>query len=171
MKVGIIGLGYVGLPLAAAIRKCTNYTVVGYDISSKKIEKIKNKICPIDDLQCQKDLKEIDLNVSADDTILKDADIFIICVPTPVLDDYTPDLEPVKNATLTVAKYLRSNNYVVIESTINPGVCDEVVIPLLESQTGLVAGRDFDVAHCPERINPGDPHWNVYTTQYWFDTT
>ena len=162
MKVGIIGLGYVGLPLAAAIRKCTNYTVVGYDISSKKIEKIKNKICPIDDLQCQKDLKEIDLNVSADDTILKDADIFIICVPTPVLDDYTPDLEPVKNATLTVAKYLRSNNYVVIESTINPGVCDEVVIPLLESQTGLVAGRDFDVAHCPERINPGDPHWNVY---------
>lgn len=162
MKVGVIGLGYVGLPLAAAIQKKTDYQVVGFDLSEKKIEKIKNRICPIDDHQCEQDLKEITLQVSASDEILAGCDIFIICVPTPVLDDYTPDLQPVKNAVSTVAKHLQKGNYVVIESTINPGVCDEVVIPMLEEATHLIAGRDFDVAHCPERINPGDPHWNVY---------
>ncbi len=162
MKIGVIGLGYVGLPLAAAIQKKTDYNVVGFDLSATKIEKIKKKICPIDDHQCEQDLKEIDLQVSANDEILAGCDIFIICVPTPVLDDYTPDLQPVKNAVATVSKHLNKGNYVVIESTINPGVCDEVVIPMLEETTHLKAGRDFDVAHCPERINPGDPHWNVY---------
>jgi len=86
----------------------------------------------------------------------------IICVPTPVLDNYTPDLEPVKSAATTVSKHIRKGTYVIIESTINPGVCDEVVIPILEDKTGLSAGTDFDLAHCPERINPGDPKWNVY---------
>lgn len=162
MKIGVIGLGYVGLPLAAAIQKKTDYNVVGFDLSATKIEKIKKKICPIDDHQCEQDLKEIDLQVSSSDEILADSNIFIICVPTPVLDDYTPDLQPVKNAVATVAKHLKKGNYVVIESTINPGVCDEVVIPMLEEATHLKAGHDFDVAHCPERINPGDPHWNVY---------
>ncbi|MCX8054334.1 MAG: nucleotide sugar dehydrogenase [Ignavibacteria bacterium] len=162
MKIGVIGLGYVGLPLAAAIQKKTDYNVVGFDLSATKIEKIKKKICPIDDHQCEQDLTEIELQVSASDDILADCNIFIICVPTPVLDDYTPDLQPVKNAVATVSKHLQKGNYVVIESTINPGVCDEVVIPMLEEATNLKAGRDFDVAHCPERINPGDPHWNVY---------
>ncbi len=162
MKIGVIGLGYVGLPLAAAIQKKTDYNVVGFDLSATKIEKIKKKICPIDDHQCEQDLKEIELQVSSSDEILAGCNIFIICVPTPVLDDYTPDLQPVKNAVTTVSKHLKKGNYVVIESTINPGVCDEVVIPILEEATNLKAGRDFDVAHCPERINPGDPHWNVY---------
>lgn len=162
MKVSIIGLGYVGLPLAAAIKRKTDNNVVGFDVSRKKIDLIKSGVCPIDDAQCAEDMKLINLQISNDDSIIEDSDIFIICVPTPVLDDYIPDLQPVKSAVATVAKYLKKGNSVVIESTINPGVCDEVVIPILEEMTKLAAGEDFDVAHCPERINPGDPKWNVY---------
>lgn len=162
MNVAVIGLGYVGLPLAAAIAKSGLHEIVGFDLDNEKIDNIKNKICPIDDLQCSKDLLEIDLKVSTDDSILANTNVFIVCVPTPVLDDYTPDLTPVESAVATIAKYLKKGDYVVIESTINPGVCDEFVVPALEKITGLKCGSDFNVAHCPERINPGDPKWNVY---------
>jgi nucleotide sugar dehydrogenase len=162
MKVAVIGLGYVGLPLACAIARETNHEVVGYDKSRKKIEQIQNGICPIDDEQCEKDLKNVKFDISVEDFILAGTDIYIVCVPTPVLNDYTPDLRPVKSSVETIAKYLKKGNVVVIESTINPGVCDEIAIPILEDSTGLKAGNDFDVAHCPERINPGDPLWNVY---------
>ena len=162
MKVSIVGLGYVGLPLMCAIAKKTNNIVAGYDVSNEKINLIKAGKCPVDDKQCEEDLRQVKLNVSAEKEILAGTDIFIICVPTPVLDDYIPDLEPVKNASREIAEYLHKGNYVIIESTINPGVCDEVVIPILEKKTGLKAGADFDLAHCPERINPGDPKWNVY---------
>ncbi|MCX7735616.1 MAG: nucleotide sugar dehydrogenase [Candidatus Kapabacteria bacterium] len=162
MKVSVLGLGYVGLPLACAIARKTNNLVVGFDLNEKKIEKIKKRECPIDDYQCEQDLKEVNFEVSSNPEILNNSDIYIVCVPTPVLDDYTPDLGPVKGATLTISKYLKKGQSVVIESTINPGVCDEVVKPILEEKTGLKAGIDFDIAHCPERINPGDPKWNVY---------
>lgn len=162
MKIAILGLGYVGLPLACAIAGKTTHKVVGFDPNEDKIKLIAEGKCPIDDRQCAEDLKNVKFSFSHEDTILKDSDIFIICVPTPVLDDYLPDLVPVKNATAVVAKYLKKGNYVVIESTINPGVCDEVVIPILENKTGMTAGVDFDAAHCPERINPGDSKWNVY---------
>mgnify|MGYP000513038250 CR=1 FL=1 len=162
MKVSVLGLGYVGLPLACAIAKQTDNTVVGYDLNEKKIEKIKRKECPIDDVQCEEDLKIVDFDVSSDPDILADSDIYIVCVPTPVLDDYTPDLGPVRGASLTISNYLKKGQVLVIESTINPGVCDEVVKPIIEEKTGLLAGIDFDIAHCPERINPGDPKWNVY---------
>ncbi len=162
MKVSVIGLGYVGLPLACAIAKSTTHNVVGFDKSESKISKIKNRICPIDDFQCEQDLKIVNLECSANPDIINNSDIYIICVPTPVLNDYTPDLSPIKNAVSTVSKYLQKGQNIVVESTINPGVCDEIVIPLLEELTNLKAGLDFDVAHCPERINPGDPNWNVY---------
>jgi nucleotide sugar dehydrogenase len=162
MKVSVIGLGYVGLPLACAIAKLTSHEVVGFDKSERKISKIKDRICPIDDVQCAEDLKIVNLSCSANPEIINNSDIYIVCVPTPVLNDYTPDLTPVKSATQTIANYLQRGQSVVIESTINPGVCDEIVVPLLESLTNLKAGLDFDVAHCPERINPGDETWNVY---------
>lgn len=162
MKVSVLGLGYVGLPLACAIAKLTQHQVVGYDKSVRKIELIKDKKCPIDDVQCEEDLQIVNLECSNDDDIIGNSDVYIVCVPTPVLNDYTPDLTPVKSATQTIAKFLKKGQKVVIESTINPGVCDEIVVPLLESMTNLKAGVDFDVAHCPERINPGDPIWNVY---------
>ncbi|PKL79468.1 MAG: hypothetical protein CVV25_07900 [Ignavibacteriae bacterium HGW-Ignavibacteriae-4] len=162
MKISVLGLGYVGLPLAAAIAKLTDHNVQGYDIDSSKVNSIKQGVSPIDDEQCAKDLKEITLNVSDESSSLTDTDIFIVCVPTPVLDDYMPDLTPVIGAVTEVCNHLKKGNVIIVESTINPGVCDEVLIPLVEEKTGMKAGVDFDLAHCPERINPGDPKWNVY---------
>ncbi len=162
MKVSVLGLGYVGLPLACAIAKLTDHEVVGYDESQNKVAQINNKLCPIDDVQCADDLKVVDFKCSSNSEIIENSDIYIVCVPTPVLNDYTPDLSPVKSATETIAKYLKTGQSVIIESTINPGVCDEIVVPILEKMTDMRAGTDFDVAHCPERINPGDPVWNVY---------
>ncbi len=162
MKISVLGLGYVGLPLAAAIAKKTEHNVIGYDPQKSKIEQILNKECPIDDKQCAEDIKVVDMQISADDSVIENSDFYIVCVPTPVLDDFAPDLNPVRSAVRTVAKYIRKGEIIIIESTINPGVCDEIVIPLLERETGMKAGKDFDVAHCPERINPGDEKWNVY---------
>ncbi len=162
MKIAIIGLGYVGLPLACAIDLKTSHEVVGYDYHSQKIGKIRNRQCPIDDFQCSEDLKITKFIVSDKADIMTDSDIFIICVPTPVLNDYTPDLTPLKSGVEAVLPYIKKGCYVVVESTINPGVCDEIVIPMIEDSIDLKAGIDFDVAHCPERINPGDQFWNVY---------
>jgi UDP-N-acetyl-D-glucosamine dehydrogenase len=162
MKISILGLGYVGFPLACAIAKKTNHELVGYDINQKKIDLINSGISPVDDEQAEQDIKEITINASNDDSILKESDVYIVCVPTPVIGGYTPNLEPVKSSLRTISKYLKKGQVVVIESTINPGVCDEIAIPFLEKETGLKAGTDFNVAHCPERINPGDPNWNVY---------
>lgn len=162
MKVAVLGLGYVGLPLACAIARETNHTVVGFDLSSDKIQKIKDRVCPIDDVECAKDLKEVSLETSINPDIISGSDVYIVCVPTPVLDDYTPDLTPVKSAVETISRYLQKGQKIVIESTINPGVCDEVIIPLLNNKIDLAPGVDYDLAHCPERINPGDPNWNVY---------
>ncbi|MFN3306228.1 MAG: nucleotide sugar dehydrogenase [Candidatus Kapaibacteriota bacterium] len=162
MKIAVLGLGYVGLPLALAIRKKTDYEVVGFDIKPDKIEKILKGICPIDDIQAEEDCRNFALKASCNDEIIEGSDIYFVCVPTPVLDDYTPDLRPLKGAIKTIAKFLRRGQYIVIESTVNPGVCDELVIPMVQELTGLRVTRDFHVVHCPERINPGDPKWNVY---------
>ncbi len=162
MKVAILGLGYVGLPLALAIRKKTNHEVVGYDPKKEKVDKIEKGICPIDDYQVEQDLKEYKIDVSTDENIIEGSHIYFVCVPTPILDDYTPDLRPLTKAIGTIANHLKPSQYIVIESTINPGVCDELVIPMLEQLTKLKINKDFFVAHCPERINPGDPRWNVY---------
>lgn len=161
-KVAVIGLGYVGFPLLCAISKSGKYNTVGFDLSDEKISLINSGVSPIDDERAESDLKEIEPNVSVESGILEDSDLFIVCVPTPVDNDHTPNLEFVSGAALTVSKYLKKGGIVVIESTVNPGVCDEVVIPLLEKETGMKAGFDFHVAHCPERINPGDQKWNVY---------
>ena len=162
MKVSVLGLGYVGLPLACAIASKTKHEVAGYDTSEAKVQMIRRRECPIDDIRCAEDLQDVEIKASSDKSVLKGSDFYIVCVPTPVLDDYIPDLNPVKNAVNDIAESLEPGQIVVIESTINPGVCEEIVIPILEDRTGLKAGTDFDVAHCPERINPGDPKYNVY---------
>ncbi len=161
-KVSIIGLGYVGLPLACAVAANDNYEVIGYDLSEEKVEYINKKECPIDDERCAEDLKTVCINATTNSEEIKGSDIFIICVPTPITSDYMPNLEPVKSAISTVASVMKKSALVVIESTVNPGVCDEVIIPLIEEKTDFKAGKDFDLAHCPERINPGDAVWNVY---------
>lgn len=159
-KVSIIGLGYVGLPLACAIAQKGDYQVCGLDLDEKKVAMIKKKISPIDDPETAKLLKKVLLTVSTDQAIIKDSEFIIVCVPTPVKNNKLPDLGPVKGATNTILKYLEKGQYIIIESTINPGICEEIVLPILE-KSGLKGGKDFELSHCPERINPGDPKWNV----------
>jgi nucleotide sugar dehydrogenase len=161
-KVSVIGLGYVGLPLALAIEKSGKYDVVGFDISKEQVKKILDKECPITDEIAEKELKELNLHATTDEKEINGSDYYIICVPTPVLDDYTPDYTPVISAGETTAKYLAKGETVVLESTVNPGTCNEILLPILEEGSGLIAGKDFNIAMCPERINPGDPKWNVY---------
>lgn len=159
-KVTIIGLGYVGLPLACAIAGKGRYQVFGLDLDKKKIELIKKKISPIDDPETDKLLKKVSLTVDADINIVKDSEFIIVCVPTPVKNNKLPDLNPIMGATGTVLRYLEKGQKIIIESTINPGICEEIILPILE-KSGLKGGRDFELSHCPERINPGDPKWNV----------
>ena len=161
MKVTVNGLGSVGLPHACAIARNTKHSVVGYDISEEKIEIIKKRECPIDDEQCEKDLKEISFNCTSNSEQIRGSDIYIVCVPTPVLNDYTPNLEPLKEAVLEISKFLEKGQTVVIESTINPGVCEEIVKPLLEEKTALKAGVDFDIPPINKQKTPGGPSWSV----------
>ncbi len=160
-KVIVIGMGYVGFPLACAIARSERYTVVGLDIDQNKLEKIRKRISPIDDHQANEDIQTVDLQVSSDYRETQDADFIIICVPTPVNEEKEPDLTPVHLVSSQLVKYIHSGQIIILESTVNPGVCEEEVLPILE-QSGLVGGKDFDLVHCPERIDPANTHWNVY---------
>jgi len=158
-KLVIIGLGYVGLPLAllAANR---GYDVVGIDIDKEKVKSIKSRKSPFADSAIDRMLKTTKMDVSTDVSRVKDADIIVICVPTPVYENRLPNYEPVEGACRSVGEYLKKGQLVILESTVNPGVCEELVIPVLEVYSGLSVG-EFSIAHCPERINPGDKKWNV----------
>ncbi len=158
-RITVVGLGYVGLPLALlADRK--GHKVIGLEVDAKKIASLKAGRSYIDDIS-DKDIANSKVTFTADAQKVKTAEVVIICVPTPVHKNKEPDLGPVKGAVSAVAPHLAPKTLVVIESTINPGVCDEVVTPLLESLSGKTVGKDVYLAHCPERVNPGDPKWNV----------
>ncbi len=158
--VAVVGLGYVGLPLALlADRK--GHRVVGIDISEKKIASIRGGISPFFDEQIQKHLDAKPLAVDTDFSRIRESEIIIVCVPTPVHEDHLPDLGPLAGACEAIAPHLQKGALVVVESTVNPGVCDTIVIPALEKHSGLTAGVDFMVSHCPERVNPGDDRWSV----------
>ena len=159
-KVAVIGIGYVGLPLALLARD-KGYDVIGIDLDKSKVEKVEKGLSPIQDKSLETALKKAPLQASTDFSSVKTADIAIICVPTPVKNHREPDLEPLKGAVLSTAKNLRRETLLIIESTINPGVCDDILIPLVEEASGMKAGKDFYFAHCPERINPGDPNYSV----------
>ncbi|MBX4196206.1 nucleotide sugar dehydrogenase [Candidatus Pacearchaeota archaeon] len=160
-RVAVIGMGYVGFPLACAIGVSKKYEVYAFDIDSTKIDKINKRISPIDDKRAEKDIKEVSIYATTDSSVLKTMDYIIVCVPTPVDHKHKPDLTPVIQASESIAAHLREGQTIILESTVNPGICEEVVLPILES-TGLKGGIDFELAHCPERINPGDEDWNVY---------
>ena len=159
-KVAVIGLGYVGLPLALLAAK-KDYSVVGIDLDESKVEKINQRIDPLEDEFVAAHLPTTTLEASTDASKLKDTSIMIVCVPTPVEHDYQPDLRPLKGAVEMLAKHLNKGDVVIIESTINPGVCEDIVIPMIETASGMKINKNFYVSHCPERINPGDPKWNV----------
>ncbi len=158
-KVAVVGLGYVGLPLALlADRK--GHKVTGLDIDKSKIESLRDEKSYIDDIS-DEDIAKSRVIFTTDAAKVKNADIVIICVPTPVDKNKEPNLEPVRGAVSAIAPHLALKSLVVIESTVNPGVCDEIVTPLLETLSGKTVGKDIYLAHCPERVNPGDPKWHV----------
>lgn len=152
-KISVIGLGYVGLPLAIAFAKVAN--VIAYDISSTKIAQYIN--CnDITQEVGNDELRHTSAYFTDDDSDLACCSFHIIAVPTPINNDKTPDLQPVIAATKTVAKHLRPGSIVVYESTVYPGVTEDICGPLLASLSGLTLGEDFTIGYSPERINPGD---------------
>lgn len=158
--VAVIGLGYVGLPLALLAAQ-KGYDVIGFDINAKLIADLKKGITRVDGIT-KKTLVSSTAVFTDDAATLDTADITIICVPTPLVENsQLPDLGPVRGAVRTIAPHLHKGSLVVLESTVNPGVCDEIVIPLIESSTKYIVGKDIEIAYCPERINPGDPKWHV----------
>ena len=158
--VSVVGLGYVGLPLALRCLE-KDYPVFGIDLDKSKLEKIKKGQNPFKEefIEKRKDLLN-KINVSSDFSPIKRSDIVIVCVPTPVDKNFYPVLEPLISAVTGIATNLKKGQLVIIESTINPGVCEEIVEPIFAKE-GFTEGKDYYLAHCPERINPGDPNWNV----------
>lgn len=152
-KLSVIGLGYVGLPIALEFAK--KIKVVGFDIKSGRIEKMKKGIDPSNELPPEA-FKNTDISFTSDPKDLKEASFHIIAVPTPTNIYNLPDLAPVLKASETVGKILKNGDYVVYESTVYPGCTEEDCIPVLEKYSKLKCGRDFKVGFSPERINPGD---------------
>jgi UDP-N-acetyl-D-galactosamine dehydrogenase len=152
-KISLIGLGYVGMPIAVAFAKKTN--VIGFDVNKEKIELYKRGIDPTKEVG-NEEIKRTTVEFTSDEKRLKEAKFHIIAVPTPVRDDHTPDLSPVKSASRTLGRNLTRGSIVVFESTVYPGVTEEICIPILEKESGLKCGYDFKVGYSPERINPGD---------------
>lgn len=159
-SVAVIGLGYVGLPLALlAARK--GHRVLGIDISDKKVASINGGVSPFYDERLQKHLETTKLEADTDFARIRESEIIVVCVPTPVHEDHLPDLGPLRSACASIGLHLKRGALVVIESTVNPGVCDTIAIPALEEASGMRAGEDFMISHCPERVNPGDERWSV----------
>ncbi|MEN8252083.1 MAG: nucleotide sugar dehydrogenase [Patescibacteria group bacterium] len=157
--VAVIGLGYVGLPLAVRAKE-RGYNVIGIELDEKKVNLINKQESPIEEDYLYENLPKFPIKATSDERAIKRADIVLICVPTPVNDFYIPDLGPVRGACEMTANNLKKGALVVLESTVNPGVSEEVVRPIFEEH-GFKIGKDVCIAHCPERINPGDPKWNV----------
>ena len=152
-KISVVGLGYVGLPVAVEFGK--SQQVIGFDISSIRIDELKQGIERTNEVEA-KDLASTDILFTCDASDLKKADFHIIAVPTPVNNAKQPDLSPVISASRTVGRQLKKGDIVVYESTVYPGATEEDCIPVLEQESGLVWGTDFNVGYSPERINPGD---------------
>lgn len=152
-KISVTGLGYVGIPLAIAFAKKTD--VIGFDINSQKVELYKSGIDPTKEVG-DESVKATTVHFTADETELRKAKFHIIAVPTPVKKDHIPDLSLVENASQIVGRNLKKGSIVVLESTVYPGVTEEVCVPILEEKSKLKCGIDFKIGYSPERINPGD---------------
>lgn len=153
-KIGIIGLGYVGLPLAVEFGK--KFETIGFDINKKRVDELKSGLDVT--LECSQDeLNNAPLLTYTDKLEnIKDCNFYIVTVPTPITDEKTPDLSPLKKASEALAKVISEGDIVVFESTVYPGATEEVCLPIIEKNSGLVFNRDFFAGYSPERINPGD---------------
>lgn len=152
-KLAVIGLGYVGLPIALAFAR--KIKVVGFDINADRVELMKKNIDPSEELEAS-EFEGCDIQFTADPNDLKDVQFFIVAVPTPIDEHNLPDLRPVLSASKTVGSALSEGDYVVFESTVYPGCTEEDCVPVLEEVSGLKFNEDFKVGYSPERINPGD---------------
>ncbi|EJT5933922.1 nucleotide sugar dehydrogenase [Clostridium perfringens] len=152
-KISIVGLGYVGMPLAVAFAK--KVEVIGFDINKAKIECYKNGKDITNEVGDEA-IKKTTVKFTFDEKELKECNFHIVAVPTPINGDKTPDLNPVIGATEVVGRNLSKGSIVVFESTVYPGVTEDICVPILEKESGLKCGKDFKVGYSPERINPGD---------------
>lgn len=153
-KISLVGLGYVGMPIAVAFAK-KGIKVIGFDLNKAKIELYKSGIDPTKEVG-DDEIKKTTVDFTSDEARLKEAKFHIVAVPTPVNLDHTPDLTPVIGASEIIGRNLTRGSIVVYESTVYPGVTEDVCIPILEKESGLKCGVDFKVGYSPERINPGD---------------
>lgn len=152
-QIGVVGLGYVGLPVAVAFAR--KYPVIGFDINQKRVELLKRGIDTNGELT-KEDLSGVNVCFTTDITKLKECNFIIVTVPTPIDHARRPDLSYLKNATRMIAKNMKKGTIVVYESTVYPGTTEEILIPILEKYSGYKTGVDFFVGYSPERINPGD---------------
>src|SRR5699024_3080691 len=152
-NLSVIGLGYVGMPLAVSFANFVN--VIGFDINKEKIEIYKKGEDPTKEVGNDR-IKSTSVYFTNTEEDLKNSDFHVVAVPTPINSDKTPDLTPVESATRLVGRNLKKGSYVVFESTVYPGVTEDVCIPILEEESGMECGKDFQVGYSPERINPGD---------------
>lgn len=151
-KLALVGLGYVGMPIAVEFAKHIN--VIGFDINKKRVEEYRNGIDSTNEVG--ESIKNTTVDFTADPTRLKEAKFIIVAVPTPVNDDTTPDLRPVEGAARTVGQNITPGTIVVFESTVYPGVTEDICVPIIEKESGLKCGVDWKIGYSPERINPGD---------------
>lgn len=152
-KIGVIGLGYVGLPIALEFAKY--FSVIGFDINEKRVEMMRNGIDPSEELEASAfDNKDIEFTTSLD--VLRTASFYVVAVPTPVDEHKVPDLVPLQKASETLGKVVKKGDYVIYESTVYPGCTEEDCLPILERISGLKLGVDYKAGYSPERINPGD---------------
>lgn len=152
-KIALVGLGYVGMPIAVAFARKAD--VIGFDLNQEKIRLYKSGIDPTKEVGDEA-IRDTSVQFTSDEEVLDEAKFFIVAVPTPVNEDHTPDLTPVEGASHTVGRHLSPGCVVVFESTVYPGVTEDICVPILEQESGLVCGRDFKIGYSPERINPGD---------------
>ena len=152
-KLALVGLGYVGMPIAVEFAK--HVKVIGFNHNERRIQQYKSGIDPTNEVGNEV-IKTTTVDFTSDETRLSEAKFIIVAVPTPVKDDNNPDLGPVENASRIVGRNMVPGSIVVYESTVYPGVTEDICIPILEQESGLVCGKDFKVGYSPERINPGD---------------
>lgn len=151
-KLALVGLGYVGMPIAVEFAK--HVPVIGFDINEKRVNEYKNGIDSTNEVGPA--IKNSTVDFTADPTRLKEARFIVVAVPTPVNEDNSPDLHPVEGASKTVGQNLSAGTIVVFESTVYPGVTEDICVPIIEKESGLKCGVDWKIGYSPERINPGD---------------
>lgn len=151
-KLALVGLGYVGMPIAVEFAK--HIEVIGFDINKKRVDEYANGIDSTNEIG--EAIKDTTVEFTSDPTKLKEASFIVVAVPTPINDDTTPDLRPIEGASRTVGQNIAPGSIVVFESTVYPGVTEDICIPIIEKESGLKCGVDWKIGYSPERINPGD---------------